>query len=167
MIVELQNYVEPFVEVTINTFKEVADVDVSPRHPHFLDPDKAFEWDISAVIGLSGAVKGAIIISMKAELAIKLTDCFTAKAGLDIEHTEIDEDVIDAIGEINNIIAGNIKPKVPNGEKIVISIPTIIKGKEHSIAWPGKQTRILCIPHKAFDNDIFHLMVAIELGSEK
>jgi chemotaxis protein CheX len=99
---------------------------------------------------------------MKSELALKLTDLLTGT-----EHSEIDADVIDAIGEINNIIAGNIKPKVPNGEKIVISIPTIIKGKEHSIAWPSKQTRILCIPHKAFDNDIFHLMVAIELENEK
>jgi len=158
MTVELQNYVEPFVEVTVSTFKEFVGVDVSPRHPHFLDPEKAFEWDISAVIGLSGVVKGAVIVSMKSELAIKLTDLLTG-----VEHTELDADVIDAIGEVNNIIAGNIKPKVPNGDKIVISIPTIIRGKEHSIAWPSKQTRILCIPHKAFDNDIFHLMVAIEL----
>jgi chemotaxis protein CheX len=162
MTVELTNYVEPFVEVTVNTFKEFVGVDISPRHPHFLDPEKEFEWDISAVIGLSGIVKGAVIVSMKTELAIKLTDLLAGEG-----HTEIDGDVVDAIGEINNIIAGNIKPKVPNGDKIVISIPTIIKGKEHSIAWPSKQTRILCIPHKAFENDIFHLMVAIELESEK
>ena len=162
MTVELQNYVEPFVEVTVNTFKEFVGVDVSPRHPHFLDPDKGFEWDISAVIGLSGTVKGAVIVSMKTELAIKLADLLAGPG-----HTELDSDVVDIVGEINNIIAGNIKPKVPNGEKIVISIPTIIKGKEHSIAWPSKQTRILCIPHKAFENDIFHLMVAIDLESEK
>jgi len=162
MTVELQNYVEPFVEVTVSTFKEFVGIDVSPRHPHFLDPDKGFEWDISAVIGLSGAVRGAVIVSMKADLAIKLADKLAGPG-----HTEMDADVIDAVGEINNIIAGNIKPKVPNGEKIVISIPTIIKGREHSIAWPSKQTRILCIPHKAFDNDIFHLMVAIELEPER
>ena len=158
MTVEMQNYVEPFVEVTINTFKEFVGMEVTPRHPHFLDTEEVFEWDVSAVIGLSGAVKGAIIVSMKTELAVKVTEMLTSE-----KHTEIDADVIDAIGEINNIISGNIKPKVPNGEKIVISIPTIIKGKEHSIAWPSKQTRILCIPYKAFDNDIFHLMVAIEM----
>jgi len=162
MTVELQNYVEPFVEVTVNTFKEFVGIEISPRHPHFLDPEKGFEWDISAVIGLSGVVKGAVIISMKSDLAIRLTELLTGS-----EHTEIDADVIDAIGEINNIVAGNIKPKVPNGDKIVISIPTIIKGKEHCIAWPSKQTRILCIPHKAFENDIFHLMVAIELDPDK
>jgi len=162
MTVELQNYVEPFVEVTVNTFKEFVGIDISPRHPHFLDPEQTFEWDISAVIGLSGVVKGAVIVSMKTELAIKLTDLLAGEG-----HNEIDADVVDAIGEINNIIAGNIKPRVPNGDRIVISIPTIIKGKEHSIAWPSKQTRILCIPHKAFDNDIFHLMVAIELENGK
>lgn len=161
-MVELTNYVEPFVEVTVNTFKEFVGVDVIPRNPHFLDPEKAMDWDISAVIGLSGVVKGAVIVSMKAELAIKLTDLLAGPG-----HKELDADVVDAVGEINNIIAGNIKPKVPNGDKIVISIPTIIKGKEHTIAWPGKQTRILCIPHKAYDDDIFHLMVAIEMENEK
>jgi chemotaxis protein CheX len=162
-MLELQDYVEPFVDVTVNTFKEFVGVDnITPRHPHFLDPDKEFEWDISAVIGLSGMVRGAVIVSMKVELAIKLTELLTES-----KHKEIDADVVDAIGEINNIIAGNIKPRIPNGEKIVISIPTIIKGKEHSIAWPSKQTRILCIPHKVFDDDIFHLMVAIELENEK
>ena len=162
MTAELQNYVEPFVEVTVNTFKEFVGIEVVPRHPHFLDPDKSFEWDVSAVIGLSGVVKGAIIISMKADLALKLTELLTTEI-----HKDIDADVVDAIGEICNIIAGNMKPRVPNGDRIVISIPTIIKGKEHSIAWPSKATRILCIPHKAYDNDIFHLMVAIEREAEK
>jgi chemotaxis protein CheX len=162
-MLELQDYVEPFVDVTVNTFKEIVGVDnISPRHPHFLDPDKEFEWDISAVIGLSGMVRGAVIVSMKVDLAIKLTELLT-----ETKHKEIDADVVDAIGEINNIIAGNIKPRIPNGEKIVISIPTIIKGKEHSIAWPSKQTRILSIPHKIIKDDIFHLMVAIELENEK
>jgi chemotaxis protein CheX len=158
---QLTSYIEPFVEVTISTFKEFVGCDVSARNPHFMDPEKEFEWDISAVIGLSGAVRGAVIISMKTNLALKLTDMLTG-----MEHSEIDADVVDAVGEINNIIAGNVKPKIPNGDKIVISIPTIIKGKEHSIAWPSRQTRILCIPHKVFENDLFHLLVAIELEKD-
>jgi len=158
MVFELANYAEPFVEVTVAAFKEFIGVEPSPCRPYFLDTDQGHEWDISAVIGLSGLVKGAVIVSMKTDLAVKLTDMLAGPG-----HKGLDADVIDAIGEINNIIAGNIKPKIPSGEKIIISIPMIIKGKEHhSFAWPGKQTRILCIPHKVFDNEIFHLMVAIE-----
>lgn len=159
---ELTDYVEPFVDVTVETFKEFVGIEVAPKHPHFMDPETVLEWDISAVIGLSGVVRGAIIVSMKSELALKLTNLLTGE-----DHSEIDADVVDAIGEINNIIAGNIKPKVPNGDKIVISIPTIIKGKEHTIAWPSKQTRILCVPHTAYENDVFYLMVAIEVDSGK
>jgi chemotaxis protein CheX len=157
---DLTRYIKPFVEVTLSTFKEFVGIDIDPKNPFFLDPEKEFGWDISSVIGLSGAVKGAVIISMKQELAIRVTEILT-----ETTHEELDADVVDAVGEIVNIVAGNIKPKVPNGDRIVISIPTIVKGKEHYIAWPSKQTRILCIPFKAFDNDIFHLFAAIELES--
>jgi len=156
MGLELANYAESFVEVTAAAFKGFVGIEPSPGRPYFLGSDQVHEWDISAVIGLSGMVKGAVIISMKTGLAVKLTDMLAGPG-----HKELDADVIDAIGEINNIIAGNIKPKIPNGERIEISIPMIVR-KEHTIAWPGKHTRILCIPHKVFGDDIFHLMVAIE-----
>jgi len=155
---ELKDFVEPFVEVTVATFKDFVGVEASPRHPHYLEADKEFDWDISSVIGFSGAVRGAVIISMRSELAMKLTDTMVGPP-----HTEIDADVTDVIGEIVNIIAGNIKPKVPKGDKIVISIPTVIKGNNISFVWPNKQTRILCIPHKVYENDFFHLLVAIEM----
>jgi chemotaxis protein CheX len=157
---ELADYIVPFVEVTLSTFKEFVGVEVSPMQPHYLEPEKGFEGDVSSVIGLSGAVRGAVIISMKAEVAMKLTDTLVGS-----HHTEIDADVVDVVGEVVNIIAGNIKPKVPKGDKIVISIPTVIKGKELSITWPSKQTRILCIPYKVYKNDFFHLLVAIDLES--
>jgi chemotaxis protein CheX len=158
---ELIDYIEPFVEVTIATFKDFIGVEVSPKHPHYLETDKEYDWDISSVIGLSGSVRGAVIISMKAELAMKLADTIIGTV-----HTEIDADVTDVVGEIVNIIAGNIKPKVPNGDKIVISIPTVIKGKKISFVWPSKQTRILCIPHKVYEDDFFHLLVAIDMDNE-
>jgi len=158
---ELIDYIQPFVEVTSATFKDFVGVEVSPKHPHYLEPDKEYDWDISSVIGLSGPIRGAVIISMKAELAMKLTDSIVGT-----KHTEIDADVTDVVGEVVNIIAGNIKPKVPNGDKIVISIPTVIKGKKISFVWPSKQTRILCIPHKVYNNDFFHLLVAIDMDNE-
>ena len=153
----LVKYIKPVVEITSNTFKDFVGCEIIPSHPYFLDVEKEAEWDVSAVIGLSGVVKGAVIISLKKNLAIKITDLLVGTT-----RTEIDADVVDAVGEIVNIIAGNVKPKVPNGDRIVISIPTVIKGKEHSVAWPGRQARVLCVPFKAFE-DIFHLMVAIEL----
>jgi chemotaxis protein CheX len=74
----------------------------------------------------------------------------------------MDDEVIDAIGEIINIIAGNAKRGLEESFRLVISLPTIIQGSNHAIQWPNDQARIICIPFKIFDDETFILSVAIE-----
>jgi chemotaxis protein CheX len=157
----LEQYVKPFVNATLNTFKAFVGFELVAGNPHFSGRTLGFDQDISAVIGLSGDIRGAVVISMKKKFAIKVADTLVG-----IAHTEMDDDIVDAIGEIVNIIAGNIKNEVPGGERIVISLPTVIKGSEHSFAWPGKQSRILCIAFK-HDDDSFHLLVDMEKTTEE
>jgi len=157
----LEQYVKPFVNATLNTFKAFVGFELVAGNPHFSGRTLGFDQDISAVIGLSGDIRGAVVISMKKKFAIKVADTLVG-----IAHTEMDDDIVDAIGEIVNIIAGNIKNEVPGGERIVISLPTVIKGSEHSFAWPGKQSRILCIAFK-HEDDSFHLLVDMEKTSEE
>ena len=152
----LEQYVRPFVNATLNTFKTFVGIDLIAGNPHFQGRTVVMDRDISAIIGLSGDIRGAVVMSMKKGLAIKLADILVGTA-----HTEMDDDIVDAIGEIVNIIAGNIKSEVEGGEKIVISLPTVVKGKEHTFAWPGRQSRILCISFK-HENDSFHLLVDME-----
>ena len=152
----LEQYVKPFVNATLNTFKAFVGFELNAGNPHFSGRSLGFDQDISAVIGLSGDIRGAVVISMKKKFAIKVADTLVG-----IAHSDMDDDIVDAIGEIVNIIAGNVKNEVPGGEKIVISLPTVVKGKEHSFAWPGKQSRILCIAFK-HDDDSFHLLVDME-----
>jgi chemotaxis protein CheX len=152
----LEMYVKPFVNATLNTFKAFVGFELIAGNPHFTGRTVEFDQDISAVIGLSGNIRGAVVVSMKKDFAIKLTDTLVG-----MPHTDLDDDAVDAIGEIVNIIAGNIKSEVAGGEKIVISLPTVIKGSDHSFAWPGKQSRILCIAFK-YENYCFHLLVDME-----
>jgi chemotaxis protein CheX len=157
----LELYVKPFVSATLNTFKTFVGFELVAGNPYFSGRTQEIDQDISGVIGLSGDIRGAVVITMKEKFAIKLADTLVGT-----KHTEIDDDIVDAIGEIANIIAGNIKNDVPGGEKIVISLPTVVKGKDHSFAWPGKLSRILCISFK-FEDDSFHLMVDMEKASEE
>ena len=154
----MEKFVKPFVNVVSNVYSSFVGCQVRARNPFFSDWEKAIDRDISAVIGLSGEVRGAVIISMTKEVALKMADLLVTG----VEHAEMDEDVVDAVGETVNIIAGNIKPRLPNGERIQISLPTVIKGKDHSFAWPSNQARVLCIPFQVFTDKIFHLLVAIE-----
>jgi chemotaxis protein CheX len=149
----LELYVKPFVNATLNTFKAFVGFELVAGHPHFSGRTLTFDQDVSAVIGLSGDIRGAVVISMKKEFAIKLADSLCGTT-----HNEMDDDIIDAVGEIVNIIAGNVKDEVPGGEKIVISLPTVVRGKDHTLAWPGKQSRILCISFRC-ENDSFYILV--------
>ncbi|MDR2792039.1 MAG: chemotaxis protein CheX [Treponema sp.] len=153
----MEQYIKPFIDVCVNVFKSLINENVTVKTPYFLEKDAIVGNDISAVIGLTGEARGAVIVSMQQKLAIRLTDLLTGSP-----HTKIDDDVADAIGEIVNIIAGNAKQGLEESMKIIISLPTIIRGNGHVIMWPGTHTRILCIPFKVFDDDIFTLLVAIE-----
>ncbi|MDR1863016.1 MAG: chemotaxis protein CheX [Treponema sp.] len=153
----MEQYIQPFIDVCKNVFKEFIGAELTVGRPYFSSRETVDEWDISAVIGLTGEARGAVVISMKKDLALKLTDILAGGG-----HQDADEEVVDAIGEIINIIAGNAKQGLEAAFKLVISLPTIVQGKEHLIKWPNAQTRIICIPFTIFGNHVFNLSVAIQ-----
>jgi chemotaxis protein CheX len=153
----MEQYIQPFIAVCKNVFREFVGADLTEGRPYFAEKESLNEWDISAVIGLTGEARGAVVISMRKHLALKITGMLTGAT-----HGEIDHEVVDAIGEIVNIIAGNSKKSLENDYRLVISLPTIIQGKDHSIKWPNSRTRIICIPFNIFGSDEFSLSVAIE-----
>lgn len=156
----MEKYIQPFVDVCVNVFKEFIGAELVTERPHFIDKNDIHQWDVSAVIGLTGEARGAVVISMKANLACRLTGMLTGA-----NHTAMDDEVIDAIGEIINIIAGNAKRGLEESFKLVISLPTIVRGSNHAIQWPNDQARIICIPFKIFEEETFCLSVAIEASS--
>jgi chemotaxis protein CheX len=153
----MEQYIQPFIDVTANTFKEFIGVELEVGRPYFQQKDATHEWDISGIIGLSGEARGAVVISMKDTLAIKLTGMLTNS-----KHSSIDDEVVDAVGEIVNIISGNAKKGLEEAFRLIISLPTIVEGKGHQLKWPHDQARIMCIPFTAFKSESFILSVAIE-----
>jgi chemotaxis protein CheX len=154
---DMKPYIEPFVEACKYVFKNLLKSEIIAETPYFLDRTKRRKWDISGVIGLTGDARGGVAISMKEELACKLTGKLTGKV-----HTALDDEVTDAIGEIVNIISGNAKQRF---EKIdlVISLPTIVRGQEHTIIWPKDQINILAVPFQIFENEQFILSASLEI----
>ena len=152
----MKQYIQPFINVCKSVFRDFLNLDLEAKMPHFLDKETSSEWDISGIIGLTGEARGAVVISMNDVLAIKITGQLTGKV-----HKVLYDEVVDAVGELINIIAGNVKQELEDAFRLVISLPTIVKGKEHSINWPTSQARVICIP---FDvgTDSFTLSIALE-----
>jgi chemotaxis protein CheX len=159
----MEKYIQPFIDVSKHVFKELVNIDLEAERPYFSDSGSISEWDISGFIGLSGEARGAVIISMKNKLALQLTTILTGK-----EHTTIDDSVVDAVGEIITIIAGNVKQNLEQVFKLVISLPTVVNGGGHSIKWPHSRSRTICIPFKpSGEANGFCLSVALDTGREE
>jgi len=148
-------YIEPFVEATINIFKEFYNETPEMRTPFIFNKDENMGWDLSAVIGIAGETKGVITLGFPKELIIKLTERLV---GYPIG--SIDDDVIDSTGEVVNIIAGNAKKGLEEF-RLVISLPSIVQGENHQISWPSNSMPIIIIPF-VISLGTFHLSVGLE-----
>jgi chemotaxis protein CheX len=154
----VEKYIQPFIKVCESVFRDFCRAEVKVGRVFFMTRDKQdLDWDISGIIGLSGQISGAVSISMKDLVAFKVTKNLTGVA-----HNSFDIDVIDAIGEIINIIAGNIKKEFEESFRTAISLPSIIQGKGHRIIWPSDKIRIICIPFSIFSEQEIFLSIAIE-----
>jgi chemotaxis protein CheX len=154
----MEQYIQPFIKVCETVFHDFCQTEVKAGRVFFVEKDEyGTNWDISGIIGLSGQVAGAVAISLKAVTALKVTDILTGT-----KHDSIDADVTDAVGEIINIIAGNVKKEFEEDLRIKISLPSIVKGKAHAIVWPSQKTRIICISFSIFNDQEICLAIAID-----
>ncbi|MDR2182107.1 MAG: chemotaxis protein CheX [Treponema sp.] len=152
----MEQYIQPFVQVTTSIFKELVHCDIVPERAYFVGKDSFLAWDLSGLIALTGEVKGMVAISMKTTTASKITTILTK---LPDPPPAV---ITDAIGEVVNIIAGNAKKYLEEMFKIIISLPTVIRGKAHMVAIPDERTRLLCIPFTIFDGETISLSINID-----
>lgn len=119
-------YINPILNAVQDVFMTMAEMDVLAGKPA-LNTGKMPAYDVNGRIGLSGAVSGAICLSLSEGLSLKLASCM-----LEEEYGELDEDSIDALKEITNMIVGNAKSNFPD-DNVEISVPDLILGKNPDI----------------------------------
>jgi len=86
-------------------------------------------FDNTSMVGLAGKVCGILTFSCSAKAATLM-----ASKMLGVEATEGSREVLDALGEVCNMVAGNFKNKIPGmGEGCMLSVPTVITGKNYSM----------------------------------
>ena len=152
----MEQYIQPFVQVTSAVFNSMLQVELKPDRAYFAEKESFLEWDISGIIALTGEVKGLVAISMKKETALKITAQLTGANELS------NSDTIDAVGELVNIIAGNVKRNLEDMFRIIISLPKVISGKAHMIVIPEDRIRLLCIPFAIYENEVICLSINIQ-----
>lgn len=144
-------YINPFIRSLVDTFDTMLQCKVD-RGSITLKDDPGTLHEVSGIIGLSGKAVGTVVVSLSREVALG-----AAGAMLMDEKNELDADVIDAIGEITNMVAGGAKTELEE-YSLSMSLPNVITGKGHAVRFPSNVKPIL-VPFTTKWGD-----VAIEVG---
>ncbi len=128
-------HINPFLRSIANTFSTMLGCELE-RGELQMRSELATPYPISGVIGLSGKAVGTVVINLSEEVAIK-----AASAMLMTEINEVNDDVVDAVGELANMIAGAAKAELEQYE-LSVSLPNVITGEKHDIHFPSNSTPI-------------------------
>lgn len=117
---------ERIVEITRGVFTTMVMLDVVAESP-LTEPIVSFHETLTSMVGMAGSHSGILAIHCPKDLALRIT---SSMLGMDV--TEIDDDVNDALGEIANMVGGDVKHIFsPKGAEISLSIPTVIYGSDY------------------------------------
>jgi chemotaxis protein CheX len=119
--------INPFIESVEETFENMLDCAVESQNP-ILDEEAQGAPDIIGVVGLSGTAQGIVALKLPVKTALAAVGKMVG-----MEFRGVDSSIIDGVGELVNIIAGNAKAKF-RGQSISLSLPTVVRGSIYRIS---------------------------------
>ncbi|MBI9103465.1 MAG: chemotaxis protein CheX [Spirochaetales bacterium] len=133
--------INPFLNGTIELFREMLFLSPTPGAPFLLDNDISHRWEISGLIGLVGDSDGIVVLRVTNLLAEKLL--FKSNLIVDDE-TEKKQIINEMISELVNIISAKALYHLKDFN-IRLTPPFTIQGKNHTISWPSNSP-IIAVP---------------------
>lgn len=131
-------YINPFIISLGTVFRTMLQCEVK-RGPIHLKERSYPNHPISGVIGLSGLAVGTVVLSMSEQVALK-----AASTMLMMDCQQINADVLDAVGELTNMVAGRAKSQLEELQ-LSVSLPNIVTGQDHEVRFPSNVVPI-CVP---------------------
>ena len=95
--------INPFITATLNVLSTMAGIEAKKGEVYIKQDDK-MAYDISGVIGIAGKMSGFVVVSFPEKLALDIVSGFLGEP-----KKNMSKDVVDAIGEFVNMIAGGSK----------------------------------------------------------
>jgi chemotaxis protein CheX len=132
------NYFKPFVEGVTELLADMIGVTCETTEEQTTKSNSY----LSGTITLSGASEGQVCLSLPRKSAYNLVSKM-----LNMDESEINDEILmDAVGEMANIVAGNAKTKLAATKyKFSISVPTIVMGENHRTSmFHGQKENVAC-----------------------
>jgi len=123
-------YINPFIVAAGQAFSTMLNCEIRRERLSLKDATSP-QHEISGIIGMSGNAVGTVVLSFSEELALK-----AAGTMLMTDFTAVTADVVDAVGELTNMVAGAAKAQLEELH-LSISLPNVVTGKGHEVRFPS------------------------------
>ncbi len=153
-------FINPFLQASKNVLETMCQTHVHPQKP-FLKEDKNTYGDVTGIIGMASAeVSGCMILSFSEKCIVNVV----ANMLMEDPKDTIDDEIIDAVGELTNMICGGAKATLGKmNHKFDLATPTMITGKGVEISTLSDSPTIV-IP---FDTEYGGFVIEANLVEKK
>jgi len=118
-------YINPFIMAAQSVFRTMLGIEATLSKP-VIKTSRTTSGEVTGIMGLVGDKKGTITISFQDKGAL-----FIYKTLIGDDSASVNSDVVDAIGEITNIISGQARKEFEKaGINLKAAILMVIVGKE-------------------------------------
>lgn len=150
-------YINPFIEASKNVIRDFCGIDARIGKPYLTQA--SFEGNtILIIVGITGELRGQVIISMETSIACDLASHMMM--GMPVP--ELNDMAKSAVSELGNMIMGNSATLISKtGVVIDITPPSVCLGNNMMISVSDSKT--ICVPlHYDSDDKTISLNVAIK-----
>ncbi|MDR3110897.1 MAG: chemotaxis protein CheX [Planctomycetaceae bacterium] len=136
------DYLNPVIESLEKTFEISCSMQIARTGLQLMENNQALQ-PISGIIGVSGRAVGTIVLSLGTDVAK-----YAAKMMLMLDEMppEVDDDVMDVVGELTNMVTGGAKAKLEEYH-LSMSLPNVLCGDNCRLHFPSN-CRPIAIPFK-------------------
>ena len=137
-------YLNPFMLATKNVLETMAQMPANASKPKLKEGKSTF-GEVTGIIGMaSDTAEGIMAISFSQPCILKIV----ANMLMEEQKDKIDDDIVDAVGELTNIICGGAKAELAKlGLNFNLATPTMITGKGVEIHYHSEAPTIV-VPFK-------------------
>src|SRR5512138_946066 len=124
-------FVNPFVEAVDSVFTTMLNVQPQ-RMAVKVARDPVVGPRLTSLIGISGQIHGCVALSFPPATALAF-----AGRMLGAEVPQMNAEVIDAISELVNMVAGSAKAKFNTDPPLQLGLPTVVEGANYRVQYPS------------------------------
>jgi len=143
-------FINPFLAATKNVLETMCQTQITAKKPVLKQGTKSY-GEVTGIIGMaSETVTGCMVVSFSEPCILQVV----ANMLYEQPKSKIDEEVVDAVGELTNMICGGAKSHLAKlNHKFDLATPTMVVGKGVEISYHTETPTIqipFTTPHGEF-----------------